>query len=60
MYQWATGSLLNNVSLSFDETTFTPVDSVVDIGMNFITMPEITQSGCDVNFTYTLAEQLFN
>lgn len=33
---------------------------MMDIGMNFISQPEITQSGCDATFTYTQALALFN
>jgi hypothetical protein len=31
-----------------------------DIGMNFMTQPEITRSGCDATFNYTTAAILFN
>lgn len=51
--QWATGSLLNNANLMIaTNTTANSVDSMYDIGMNFMTQPEITRSGCDVAFTY--------
>ena len=51
--QWATGSLLNNVNLMIaTNTTANSVDSMFDIGMNFMTQPEITRSGCDATFTY--------
>jgi len=31
-----------------------------DIGMNFMTQPEITRSGCDATFTYETAAILLN
>jgi len=30
------------------------------IGMDFLTQPEITASGCDATFDFTLAGLLFN
>jgi len=49
--QWAKGDLLNNTALCKMPNECTNVTSVKNIGMDYITMPEITQSGCDVNFT---------
>lgn len=50
--QWATGSLLNDPTLAVDPTYYKSVNSMADIGMNFLAQPEITQSGCDTTFTY--------
>jgi len=55
MYQWANGDLLNNEALGFGTVaagTFTSCASAQQIGMNYMTMPEITLSGCDATFTY--------
>jgi hypothetical protein len=58
--QWATGTLLNNEKLALNSTNYRKVDSMFDIGMNFMTQPEITRSGCDATFTYETAAILFN
>ena len=48
LYQWANGNMLNNfnLSFSFNQTTWKPVSSMMDIGMNFLTPPEIANTGC--------------
>jgi len=58
--QWATGTLLNNEKLALNSANYIKVDSMFDIGMNFMTQPEITRSGCDATFTYETAAILFN
>lgn len=58
--QWAHGDLLNNTALCINPNACQNVTSVKNIGMSFITMPEITQSGCDVNFTREDALELFD
>jgi len=58
--QWATGSLLNDDSLAINTTFYQKVNTMADIGMNFMSQPEITQSGCDATFTYTDAVRIFN
>lgn len=56
--------MLNNTELMLEGTiNFTGVPSVMDIGMNFMTPPEIPLSGCDANFTIEnlkLPSALFN
>jgi hypothetical protein len=53
--------MLNNTELMLEGTiNFKGVPSVMDIGMNFMTPPEIPLSGCEENFTIDLASALFN
>lgn len=51
--QWAAGNLLNDdgLALNPDLTYYTNMSSARQVGMNFLTQPEISQSGCDVDFT---------
>jgi len=58
--QWAKGDLLNNTALCVNPNACQNVTSVMDIGMSFLTQPEITQSGCDVNFTREDGLELFD
>lgn len=59
-HQWAKGNLLNNKDLSINPDAYEPASSARNIGMNFLTQPEITQSGCDVAFTAQEGLELFN
>ena len=59
MQQWRTATLLNMASLHLDgaDATNPPlVDSVIDIGMNFMTPPEILNSGCDADIVFSQAK----
>jgi hypothetical protein len=58
MSQWATGKLLSDPSLNF-VTNFVPMNSAVDVGMEFVTPPEQPASGCDAGLDYTQALALF-
>jgi hypothetical protein len=58
LLQWAHGNLLNNPDLGFD--TVYAVSSMREIGMNWLTPPEITMSGCGENvFDIATATALF-
>lgn len=58
--QWAMGDLLNSKDLVMNPNSAEMVSSVRNIGMNFMTMPEITQSGCETTFTPQDFLNLFN
>jgi len=57
--QWATGSLLNNPDLTFDDGTLIAHDSVIDIEMDFLVPPEFTLSGCPDAVEVSLGQMLF-
>jgi hypothetical protein len=57
--QWAKGNMLNDTALCINFAC-QPVTSVKNLDMSFMTMPEITQSGCDVNFTMEDGLELFD
>jgi len=60
--QWAQGNLLNNDGFAMNPnlTAYTNMSSARQVGMNFLTQPEISQSGCDVSFTSEMGMTLFN
>jgi len=60
--QWAAGNLLNNDGFAMNPnlTAYTNMSSARQVGMNFLTQPEISQSGCDVDFTAAMGLSLFN
>jgi len=52
--------MLNDPELGYTEdSTYYAYNSVQDIGMNFLTPPEIAMYGCSVNFTHENAIMIF-
>lgn len=58
MLQWSEGNVLNNATINL--SNFTSYLSVSDIGMNFVTQPEATLSGCNPLLNYQQALALFD
>lgn len=58
--QWARADLLNNPDLGFNKPLMKNMSSVYEVGMNFLTKPEIVFAGCDAPFTPEQAMVLFN
>jgi hypothetical protein len=59
-FQWATAGMLNNTNLCVNPNNCTAFYSVKSLDMSFMTMPEISQSGCDVAFTMEDGLELFD
>lgn len=57
--QWAMSNLLNNTAYAINETSYVPLKSAYEVGMNFLLQPEITSAGCDVSFTAEEAMAMF-
>lgn len=57
--QWASGNLLNNPDLGFDEGVYIAYESLDDIGMSFINRPEIKFYDCNCSITNDTASMIF-
>jgi hypothetical protein len=57
LQQWANGDLLNDPALGFD--TVYAVSSMREIGMNWLSPPEISMSGCTTTIPVAVAVELF-